>query len=107
RVRCRRAGDGRSGGTPKPAVRLLPKATMRARSEETGLFGRPGGAVTLVLGAGPTPSRGGLDDGGGEAGALPRSYPQRRMKERQRQENSFMRIHERCIVIQYNIPFTW
>src|SRR5882762_10324945 len=29
------------------------------------------------------------------------------MKERQRQEDSFVRIHERRIVIQYNIPVTW
>jgi hypothetical protein len=29
------------------------------------------------------------------------------MKERQRQGNSFARIHERRIVIQYNIPVTW
>jgi hypothetical protein len=61
----------------------------------------------LVPGAGPTPSRGGLDGEGGEVDARARSYPQRRMKERQRQENSFVRIHERRIVIQYNIPFTW
>jgi hypothetical protein len=53
------------------------------------------------------PSRGGLEEGGGEEDAPPRSQPQRAIKERQRQENSFVRIHDRRIVVQYNIAFTW
>ncbi len=72
-----------------------------------GLFGRSGGAVTSIPSPDPTPSCGGLGNGGGAAGTLPRSYPQRRIKEKQRQQNSFVRIHERRIIIQYNIAFTW
>jgi hypothetical protein len=58
------------------------------------------------IGLGPTPSPAGLDDGDWVAGALLRSYPQRKINERQKQENSFVRIHGQRIVIQYNIPFT-
>jgi hypothetical protein len=53
------------------------------------------------------PSRGGLEEGGDEEDAPPLSQPQRAIKERQRQENSFVRIHDRRIVVQYNIAFTW
>src|SRR5688572_5519231 len=48
----------------------------------------------------------GLDDGVDAASALPYPYPQRRTKEKQRQENSFVRIHERRMIIQYNIGST-
>jgi hypothetical protein len=48
-------------------------------------------------------SRGRLTNWDGAAGALPQSYPPRRINERQRQKNSFERIHERRMIIQYNI----
>src|SRR5688572_8659021 len=60
---------------------------MRGRSADTWGFGE-------------------LDDGVDAASALPYSYPHRRARRKQRQENSFVRIHERRMIIQYNIGST-